>query len=159
MLLRLSSKKEIFCHRIRCIIYYVWVPNELPEQNDETLLIIYVWVPKIILRNFLIYLPTLLQLWVIFFLFIQELHLTACFPLYSRCSRVLQHIFKNGLEKKTIILQKVLTPKEPPKIVVLCTLEWDKICEVFDKSNYKLDSGSVSFTDYRTHFGIDVGKF
>ena len=33
------------------------------------------------------------------------------------------------------------------------------MCKVSGKSKYRLDSGSVSFTDDRNVFGIDVGPF
>ena len=33
------------------------------------------------------------------------------------------------------------------------------MCKVSGKSKYRLDSGSVSFTDDRNFFGIDVGPF
>ena len=41
----------------------------------------------------------------------------------------------------------------------LRTIACDKMCKVFKKFDYRLDSGSVSFTDDRTHFGIYVGPF
>ena len=40
-----------------------------------------------------------------------------------------------------------------------CALACDKMCKVSKKFDYRLDYGSVSFTDDRTHFGIYVGPF
>ena len=40
-----------------------------------------------------------------------------------------------------------------------CILACDKMCKMFRRFKYQLDSGSVCPKEARTHFGIDVGPF
>ena len=59
-----------------------------------------------------------------------------------------------SMERKSLQLCK-----EDETLTTPCLIACDKMCKVSKKFDYRLDSGSVSFTDDRTHFGIYVGPF